>query len=88
MVASQEFVRYYLGLACTGRLYMNFVADLFHHHTLFHHGVWPTWIVIHLMADFRHSTIDIVVEDRHFGLNGHYYVSHAVAVAVAHDYFD
>lgn len=79
MIASQEFVRYYLGLACTGRLYMNFVADLFHHHT---HGVWPMLIVIHSMVDCR-STIDIVAVDQHFGLNGHY-VNHAVA----HDDFD
>ena len=80
-----ELVRSYLrGLACTGQLYMNFVADLFHHHT---HDDQPRLTVSHSLAYFRRSIDDaMAVADHDFDSDGHR--CRFVNYAVEHDGFD
>lgn len=81
-----ELVRSYLwALACTGQLYMNFVADLFHLHT---HDGQPRLNVNHSLAYFRRSIDDdaMTVADHDFDSNGHR--RRFVNYAVEHDGFE
>lgn len=80
-----ELVRSYLwGLACTGQLYMNFVADLFHLHT---HDGQPKLNVSHSMAYFRRSIDDdaMTVADHDFDSDDH---RRYVNYAAVHNGFD